>query len=144
MSINAQLDVAATLDAHSNFLPQGSRTQCNIYAAAFLGLRGHVIPLLSANELYDWFSSPAAVGQGWTRASFDEAMAVANAGGDAVCIRQEKDHGHIGVIVESLPNTPGRMCVSAAGVSNFVRAPIERSFGELEPGDRFFINTGDK
>lgn len=140
MSINAQIDVAAVLDAHSNFLAQGPRTLCNVYAACFLGLRGHVIPLLSANELYDWFASPAAIGKGWKRASFEEALAVANAGGDAVCVRQECDHGHIGVVVESLPNTPGRMCVSAAGRENFVRAPIERSFGPLQPGDRFFIN----
>lgn len=143
MSINRQLDVAAVLDAHNNFLPQGLRTLCNVYLCAFMGMRGHVIPCnMSANELYDWFSSPAAVAKGWRRATPEEALRVANAGGDVVCVRKEEGHGHIAAVVESLPNTPGRMCVSAAGSFNFVRAPIERSFGPLRPGDLFFINLG--
>lgn len=144
MSINAQLDVAAVLDAHSNFKADIAGPHCNTYACAFLGMRGHVIPAnMSANELYDWFSSPRAVALGWRRATHDEALRVANSGGDAVCIRHELPHGHIGVCVESLPNTPGRLCVSAAGTDNFVRAPLERSFGALRPGDLFFINIGD-
>src|SRR5204863_9872690 len=111
--------------------------------AAFLGLRGHVIPLnMTANELYDWFSSPRAVGLGWRRATHDETLAVANAGGDAVCVRKEEPHGHIGVCVKSLDATPGKLCISAAGGHNFIRAPIERSFGPLEPGDAFYINAG--
>jgi hypothetical protein len=141
--MNAQLDVAAVLDAHQNFKADSAGTHCNTYAAAFLALRGHVIPVnMTANELADWFSSPRAVGLGWRKATHDEALAVANAGGDAVCVRKDEPHGHIGVCVESLPNTPGRMCVSAAGAENFVRAPIERSFGPLRPADAFFINVG--
>ena len=143
MSINAQLDIAGTLDAHSNFRAEPGRTLCNVYAAAFLGLRGHVIPLgMTANELYDWFASPAAVGKGWRRATKVEALDEANRGGDAVCVREDEPHGHIGVLVESLPNTPGRLCVSAAGRENFVRAPLERSFGPLRATDAFFVNLG--
>ena len=140
MSINSQLDVAATLDFHHNFLARDGKTFCNVAAAAFLALRGHVIPLtMSANELFDWFASPAALGKGWRKSTHDEALAVANAGGDAVAIAKEQPHGHVGVLVESLPNTPGRLCVSAAGSQNFIRAPIERSFGLLSP--TFFVNT---
>lgn len=139
--MNSQLEVAGVLDAHNNFKADGSRTFCNVYAAVFLGLRGHVIPAtMTANELYDWFSSPRAIGLGWRRALKDEALRVANDGGDAVCVRKEEPHGHIGVLVESLPNTPGRLCVSAAGRENFVRAPIERSFGPLKAGDAFYVN----
>lgn len=143
MSINSQLDVAAALDFHHNFVADSHHTFCNVAAAAFLGLRGHVIPLtMSANELFDWFASPAAIGKSWRKATHDEALAVANAGGDGVCVRKAAGHGHIGVLVESLPNTPGRLCVSAAGRENFVRAPIERSFGNLLISDAFFINAG--
>jgi hypothetical protein len=143
MSINRQLDVAACLDAHRNFIAQGHTTFCNVYACAFLGMRGHVIPLnMSANELYDWFSSPRAVALGWRKSTHDETLAVANAGGDAVAIIQGTEHGHIAVCVESLPTTPGVLCVSAAGRSNFVRAPMSRSFGEgVHP--TFFINIDD-
>lgn len=140
MSINSQLDVAACLDAHRNFLPDGLASHCNTYACAFLGMRGHVIPVnMTANELFDWFSSPAAIGKGWRKATHEEALAAANAGGDVVAVAQGERHGHIGVCVESLPNTPGRLCVSAAGSSNFVRAPLERSFGDLKP--TFFVNV---
>lgn len=142
MSINRQLDVAAVLNAHENFVADSSGTHCNTYGCAFLGMRGLVIPCnMTANELYDWFSSARAVGDGWRKATYDEALAVANAGGDAVCVRKDEPHGHFGVCVESLPNTPGVLCVSAAGTHNFVRAPIERSFGKLRPGDLFFVNV---
>lgn len=142
--VNRQLDVAAVLDAKRNFLARDGLTFCNVYAAVFLGLRGHVIPLtMSANELYDWFASRAAVALGWRTATREEALRVANAGGDVVCVRQVPGgHGHIGVVVESLSSTPGRLCVSAAGTTNFVRAPIERSFGPLKLSDRFFVNVG--
>lgn len=141
MSINAQLTVAATLDAKSNFLASAGKTFCNVYACAFLAIRGHVIPLaMTANELFDWFGSPRAVALGWRRGNYDEALRIANGGGSAVCVRKDDPNGHIGVCVESLPNTPGRLCVSAAGGENFVRAPIERSFGALRPTDAFFVN----
>lgn len=141
MSINHQLDVAACLDAHSNFKAEGTRTLCNVYAAAFLGLRGHVIPVnMTANELYDWFSTPRAVALGWRTATHEEAYRVANAGGDAVAVVQGAEHGHIGVCVESLSVTPGQLCVSAAGRENFIRAPLVRSFGDVNP--TFFVNVG--
>jgi hypothetical protein len=139
MSINAPLDVAACLDAHVNFLAHDGITHCNTYAAAFFGLRGLVIPLLSANDLYEWFASPKAIGDGWRASTYAEALTVANASGDGVCVRKEEPHGHVAPIIESLPGMPSRLCVSAAGRENFIRAPIERSFGELRPTDRFFI-----
>jgi hypothetical protein len=141
MSINAPLDVAAVLDAHSNFKADGASTHCNTYACAFLGMRGLVIPCnMSANQLADWFSSPRAVAEGWRKATHEEALRVANAQGDVVAVAQHEPHGHIGVCLESLPGAPGRLCVSAAGKENFVRAPLERSFGELQPS--FFVNVG--
>lgn len=143
MSINSQLDVAACLNPHDNFKAQGPTTFCNVLACAFLGMRGHVIPVnMTANELFDWFSSGVALAKGWRKANHEEALAAANAGGDVVCVRKEVGHGHIAVCIESLPNTPGRLCVCAAGRENFVRAPIERSFGPLRPTDAFFVNVG--
>jgi len=142
VSVNSQLDVAAVLDAHHNFVTETSLTFCNVYTAAFLGLRGHVIPVtMSANELADWFVSMAGINAGWRSATPGEALAIANSGGDVVAVAKDNPHGHIGVVVESLPNTPGRLCVSAAGRHNFVRAPIERSFGLLVPS--FFVNIGE-
>ena len=136
--MNSQLDVAAILDPKANFLPTQTATFCNVFAAAFLALRGRVVPLnKTANELADWFSSPKAVGDGWRKATFEEALKAANSDGDVVAVAKSLPHGHIAVCVESLPNTPGRLCVSAAGAANYVRAPIERSFGSLKP--TFFV-----
>lgn len=141
--VNSQLDVAACLDAHRNFRAFGADTFCNIYAAAFLALRGLVIPVTkSANQLYDWFDGPEGRAAGWFPATLSEAIAIANADGDVVAISKGEKHGHIAVCVESLPNTPGRLCVSAAGANNFIRAPIERSFGDLPRS--YFVNLPTK
>lgn len=136
--MNSQLDCAACLDTKKNFLADAQNSYCNIALAAYLGLRGRVIPITkTANELFDWFSSPKAVGDGWAKANAAEALKAANADGDVVAIAKDLPHGHCAAVVESLPNTPGRLCVFAAGSTNFVRAPIERSFGSLVP--HFFV-----
>lgn len=140
MSINRQLDVAACLDAKRNFTAYDGMTFCNVYAAVFLGLRGHVIPLnMTANALFDWFKSPKAVALGWRAATEADAVAVANSGGDVVAVAKAEPHGHIGVVVESLPGVSGP-CVSAAGRENFIRAPLKRSFGDLKP--TYYVNLG--
>jgi hypothetical protein len=137
---NHHIEIAATLDPHHNFLARDGKTFCNVYTCAFFGLRGLVLPLtFNANELYEWLDDTGGRAAGWERASKSEALAAANGGGDVIAAVKGNPHGHIAPCVESLIGTPGRICVSAAGKDNFVRAPIERSFGNLSPA--FFVHS---
>ncbi len=136
---NPHLEIAATLDPHNNFLAKGSDTYCNVYTCAFFGLRGLVLPLgLTANELFDWLDDSGGRASGWEPATKAVALAMANNSGDVIAAVKAIPHGHIAPCVESLVGSPGRICVTAAGRENFVRAPIERSFGKLQPS--FFVH----
>lgn len=129
----SSLEVAAALDVHRNFQPHGEDTYCSLYVAAFMGLRWRRFPMAQANKQIEWLNGMQGKWEGWVSVMEGDARALAAAGEDVVAGVTLQPHGHIGVVMEPLPNTPGRTCVSAAGESNFVRAPIERSFGKYAP-----------
>lgn len=141
MKLPTPLEVAAALDVHHNFLPRGADTFCSLYLCAFLGMRGKPIPMVDANAQLSWFAGDEAKALGWRHVVAADAFDLANHNKDADVVAGValQPHGHVGVVLEALPNTPGRICVSAAGGSNFVRAPIERSFGSYAP--TFFANA---
>lgn len=134
----SSLEVAAALDAHRNFLSHDGNTYCSLYVAAFMGLRWRRFPMAQANKQIEWLDGLQGKWEGWVSIAEGDAIAMAAAGEDVVAGVVLQPNGHIGVVLEPLPNTPGRCCVSAAGESNFVRAPIERSFGKYAP--TFWVN----
>lgn len=143
MRTPAELDrIAKALDVVNNiaFLPHtrlidgkpfGPITLCNDYVACFVAALGLELPLVSANDQHDWLADPA---NGWR--PVDAIAAAMRAGLGFPVIASWKNptggHGHIAVVMPA--SSTGHLYVSAAGATNHVTAPIEKSFGlELHP-----------
>lgn len=116
-------------------------THCNAYANSFFAAQGiHVPPSLSANDLYDWFLGktfagvPTAADCGW-RSPVDLATALGILKADGhvcACGNEPGGHGHIAPLIDPPSNDPGSAYVSAAGGTNFAKATIGKSFGNLQ------------
>jgi hypothetical protein len=122
--------------ADGSFFPV---THCNGYAQAVLAVLGKKIPTIKANDLVEWFGSNAAKLDGWnpcesvgSLAPIEVARQRAELGFPTVAVwhsRDEKEDGHIAVLVPAPDELVGTTMVSAAGAACFKRTRIENSFG---------------
>jgi len=134
-------ETAQLLDVENNFafLPIDGRTYCNCYAAVFCAARGVRLPPDVANKQLLYLMSHQGE---WELVSREQAHAIVNANADAtvLAVAEQPIHGHIAGVVESPPEDPAGLYVSAAGAQNFKRARLEKSFGQLKPV--FFHHRG--
>ncbi len=140
-SRDAYLAAVAALQVESNpdFLPGAGLTHCNQYVRAVLERLGVRIPAMLANDLFGWFSAPAAAG--WRRIDRVEAKLQAELGYPTIGVwRNPKGpHGHICLVVPA-PAGADRMYSAQAGLKNWGSSPIERS-GLLADAYSFFFHV---
>lgn len=131
-------ELAQLLDVEHNFAftARDNSTFCNCYTSAFYAARGIRLPPLKANEQKVFLGTSAE----WTKCAIDEAVTRVNAGGDVVACITLIPHGHITPLVESPPEDPMGVYVSAAGARNFVRCKLAASFGPYSPV--FYFHQG--
>lgn len=150
-SPDAVLALIAGMDVASNFafaphvivMPDGTSkavTWCNAYATCLTAAMGCAIPPKLANKQHAWLASEAGVAAGWKPCDRETARMRASMGFPVVAVwTNPTGPGHISVLVPPPATDPGRIYVSTAGRDNFVRAPLERSFGMLVP--EFFTHA---
>lgn len=125
------LNLIGGIDVVDNFafIARDGVTVCNCYVTVCTAALGCAIPPMLANKQHAWLLSPEGQLAGWMHVDSETARQRAALGYPTVASWSNPDgHGHIALCV---PPPPGdaRLFVSAAGAENFVRAPIERSFG---------------
>jgi len=108
-------------------------TRCNNYAVAFMCALGVKLPLLTADQLYDYLSGPGGAADGWAEVTADEAKQRALVGFPTLAVWHsagEDIHGHIAVVIPAPEGAPG-IYVSAAGapLATFISGRIEATFG---------------
>ncbi len=104
-------------------------TFCNVYVNVCTSALGCPIAPTKANSQLAWLLSSPGKLAGWMYVDSETARQRATTGYPTLAaIANPTGHGHIALVVPP-PSGDGRMFVSSAGTENFVRAPLERSFG---------------
>jgi hypothetical protein len=104
-------------------------TLCNCYVTVCTAALGCPVAPVLANKQHDWLLSPEGQLAGWMHVDSETARQRAALGYPTLATWANPDgHGHVALVVPP-PAGDARLFVSAAGAENFVRAPIERSFG---------------
>lgn len=136
-------ELALFLDVENNFallphtrLVDGKEykcTLCNCYASIWCAARGAQLPPVLANKQLLYLRARP---DEWEEVSRERALELVN-GPDrtelVLAVAEAAVHGHIGACVESPPEDPKHLYVSAAGARNFKRTKLESSFGFLKP-----------
>lgn len=137
-------ELALLLDVENNFAllphvrvvdgkPTPQLTFCNCYASVWCAARGAQLPPVLANKQLLYLRSKP---DEWEEVSRERALELVN-GADrtelVLAVADAAVHGHIGACLESPPEDPKHLYVSAAGARNFRRAKLEASFGFLKP-----------
>lgn len=132
-------------------------TRCNSYVTCCTAALGCAVPPMLANEQHAWLKSNEGQLAGWMHVDSETARKRAELGcptvavislfrcpkchavyqSDAPCpedaAKPVETHGHIVLVVPADPTGPAGTYVSAAGAQNFVRALLQRSFGNYVP-----------
>lgn len=116
------------------FDPTPTLTMCNCLLTVYTAALGCAVPPMLANKQHAWLKSNEGVLAGWMPVDSETARQRAQLGYPTVAAAANPNgHGHVGLVVpQSVTDKPG-LYVSAAGVHNYVRAPIGMSFGTLKP-----------
>lgn len=117
------------------FAPRDGATFCNCYVSVLTAALRCPIPPLLANLQHAWLTSEEGRMAGWMPIDTETARQRAQLGYPTVAAWLNPKHdkpGHIALVVPA-PAGVASLHVSAAGAENFVRAPIGRSFGTLQP-----------
>jgi|SRR6185436_5124689 len=128
---NIVLNLIAGIDVVDNFafIARDGVTVCNCYVTVCTAALGCPIPPMLANKQHAWMLSNEGMLAGWMHVDSETARQRAALGYPTVASwLNPEGHGHIAMCVPP-PSGDARMHVSAAGHQNFVRAPIEKSFG---------------
>lgn len=137
-------ELAQLLDVENNFAllpharfidgkPTSRLTLCNCYASIYCAARGAKLPADLANKQLLYLRGHPAE---WEPVSRERAHELVNSGDKTelvLAVAEAPIHGHIGPCVESPPEDPKSLYVSAAGLRNFKRTKLESSFGFLTP-----------
>jgi len=110
------------------WLPVGGRTECNFFSAKVAKLMG--APLAgTANEIAEYFETPAALDHGYASATEQVARQFCDAGGLAFAVWKNPDgHGHITPLTMAPPGKSGTW-VANVGAHNHRRWPLLSAFG---------------
>lgn len=144
-SPEAVLALIRGIDVEHNvaFQPRDGLTFCNAYTNVVTSALGCPVPNRLANDQHDWLLSEPGQLAGWGRIDSATASLRSSLGYPVVAAwRNPGGHGHIAPVVPAPAADPARLYVSAAGAENFVRCPLERSFGVHTP-DLFTNRMGD-
>jgi hypothetical protein len=128
---DAALGLISGIDVVNNFafLARDGVTVCNCYVTCCTAALGCAVPPMLANKQHEWLMSSEGQLAGWLHVDSETARQRATLGYPTVVSwLNPEGHGHIALCVPP-PTGDARLFVSAAGLQNFVRAPIERSFG---------------
>lgn len=107
-------------------------TFCNAALRDMLSALGCPVPWgMRANELVQWFASPAGRERGWATVSEHAAHGLANEGLVVVAgwFNRNGGPGHVALVVPSR-SEPG-LYIAQAGKTNFSRGPVTKGFGTL-------------
>lgn len=115
-------------------------TLCNVYVAVCTAALGCPIPAKLANKQHAWLSSTQGRLAGWLLVDSETARKRVQGGFPTVAAEVRPGHGHIALVVPTEAGHPMGLFVSAAGVQNFVRCPLHRSFGAAAKPDFFTHN----
>lgn len=138
-----QLIRLLAVDQNFAFQPREGATYCNDYVSVACAGLGVKLPPLKADDQADWLAGVDGVASGWRLVDPLEAQHLAELGTPVVASWKNPSggHGHIALVVPGVGmSNPDHLYVSAAGSRNYVRAPIENSFG-LSIHPLFFANT---
>lgn len=125
------LNLIGGIDVVDNFafLARDGVTVCNCYVTVCTAAMNCAIPPMLANKQHAWLMSNEGRLAGWMHVDSETARQRAMLGYPTVASWENPlGHGHIAMCVPP-PNGDARIFISSAGEHNFVRAPIERSFG---------------
>jgi len=119
------------------------QTFCNDYASVVCAAKGARLPPTSANDQWNYLHSKQAMADGWSQCSEAEARASAADGLLVVAVMEGKKDGHIGVVLESSPESPDVTDVTSAGGRNHRRCTLDQSFGLPPEGPiHMFVHPG--
>lgn len=130
-SPDAVLGLVSGIDVVNNFafLARDGVTVCNCYVTVCTAALGCAVPPMLANKQHEWLLSNEGMLAGHMHVDSETARQRAALGYPTIASwSNPQGHGHIAMCVPP-PFGDARLFVSAAGEHNFVRAPIERSFG---------------
>lgn len=126
-------DMAVT--ANYAFTPRDGLTFCNCYISVLTAALRCAIPPRLANLQNAWLKSNEGLLAGWMPVDVETARHRAALGYPTVASWSNPKHdapGHIALVVPSPPGVAS-MYISQAGTENFLRAPIGRGFGSIQP-----------
>lgn len=119
--------------------PGNGLTWCNRFVALVAAEMGAQLGGVLANEQAAWLASKEALAAGWAPATEQVARQWADVGQLALAAwRNPSGHGHIAVLVPSLPAAPGKTRIAQAGGENFSSGSLSRGFGAYRP--KFFTH----
>jgi hypothetical protein len=149
-SADTVLELVTGLDVVNNFAFQAHRraianatggfdatpllTFCNCYLTCVTAALGCPVPPMLANKQHAWLKSNEGKLAGWMPVDAETARQRAQLGYPTIGAATNPDgHGHVALAVPADPTGPVGIYVSSAGLQNYVRAPVARSFGVLHP-----------
>jgi hypothetical protein len=151
------LDAIASLDVEHNPIYQAGYlvagvTWCNRFLTDATRLLDCEIPFAKANDQVIWLAGMPGAAAGWLElhdlsmpqglvSRETQAIARVELGLPTVAVwsnPKPADHGHVGMVVPTLPPSTG-VHVAAAGSHNFQNAAVSRSFGVYVP--RYFTHV---
>ncbi len=111
-------------------------TMCNAYASVFCACLGvRLPPTMKANQMVPWLKGNEGAMAGWMVVDSETARQRALSGFPTVVgwVNPTGASGHIAMVVPSPHGLEAELFVSAAGKTNFSRARLRDSFGDVAP-----------